>query len=127
MNTFTKKGPCTKHILVLAWLIFSIPFIIWVLWSMMLKTAFEMGVKNGEVNAVKQEMTEAYEKGRLDAVTAIMSEANNESCAAFPINIGKNVTQLVNLACLQGAIGQQEVAPQVPAIEEFIPEPITEE
>ena len=41
----------------------------------------------------------AYEKGLQDAVVQVVKQA--QDCKAFPVTIGEQGVQLINIACLQ--------------------------
>jgi len=43
--------------------------------------------------------SQAYETGLKDAVTKVIQQA--QECKAFPVTIGEQGVQLINIACLQ--------------------------
>lgn len=71
------------HILVLLWIIFSVAYIIWDLWS---------DFKNVQI-------LNAYEQGRIDIINTLMQEA--EKCEPIPIFSGEKEIQLVDIDCLE--------------------------
>ncbi len=46
----------------------------------------------------------AYEKGLQDAVVEVLKQA--QECKAFPVTIGEQGVQLINVACLQQPEGE---------------------
>ena len=71
------------HILVLLWIIFSVAYIIWDIWS---------DFKNVQ-------MFQAYEQGRTDTINVLIQEAGK--CELIPIFSGEKEIQLVNIDCLE--------------------------
>ncbi len=47
----------------------------------------------------------AYEKGLQDAVVQVVKQA--QDCKAFPVTIGEQGVQLINVACLQQPEGEE--------------------
>ena len=69
--------------LVLLWIVFSIVYIIWDVWS------------DFKVDKLNQ----AYQQGRTDTVNAVMTEA--EKCQVFSIFSAEKQIQLKNVDCQQ--------------------------
>lgn len=119
MKIFNQKVT-VKQLLTTAWITFSIPFVIWVLWAMGLNAVFVRGVNQGAQQGIQR----GVQKGYATAVEEIVAQANNENCAPFPVNIGETVVNLVNLSCLQQATTPQQ--PELPIIEDLPVEEATE-
>jgi len=79
-----RKLPLLKILLIL-WLVFSVLYVGYNEWS-----RFKNFV-----------MQRSYSQGVADAVNQVLEEA--KTCKAFPINLGENKANLVNVDCLKQA------------------------
>jgi hypothetical protein len=84
-------------IVLLVWLVFSLIYIGYDVW-----TDFKVG-----------QMNQAYQQGRVETVNNLINRANKD-CQPFSVNSGENKVDLINVQCLQQQQGnaQQQQAPQ---------------
>jgi len=81
--TLSKKT--ILHLFVFLWIVFSITYIAWDLWS---------DFKNIQI-------LNAYERGRTDTINQLIQEA--EKCQPFPVFSAEKEIQLISMDCLEAA------------------------
>lgn len=71
------------HIIVVIWIIFSLAYIFWDIWS----------------DFKENQLASAYQQGRVDTVNALISQA--QGCATVPVSNATTTIKVVNIDCLQ--------------------------
>jgi len=91
-----------KKILIVLWIIFSVFFILWDLWS---------DFKNYQISSIiiscDKKIEEGKKSGFAAAVNQIMEKTNN-NCSPFPVFSGEKTIELINYACLQSSVQSEE-------------------
>jgi flagellar basal body-associated protein FliL len=85
-------------IVLLVWVVFSLIYIGYDVWS-----DFKVS-----------QMNQAYQQGRVETVNNLIGRANQD-CQPFSVNSGENKVDLINVQCLQQQGNnqqQQQAAPQ---------------
>ncbi len=74
-----------SKIILIIWVIFSIGYICWDIWS-----DFKL-----------KEMNQAYQQGRVDTISTLIEQAGQ--CNAIPVSSGTTTIRVVNVDCLETA------------------------
>ena len=94
-NLFAKKDWSAGNVLNLIWLLLSIPFVLYALYQFGLSASYNAGMQAGG------------QQGIVKAYTDVFQVANNKECAPFPITLGQNKVDLINVACLTQAPAEE--------------------
>ncbi|PID69939.1 hypothetical protein CSB37_04205 [bacterium DOLZORAL124_38_8] len=90
-NPFAKKDWTVGNVLTVLWIVFSVPFVLFMLYRFGLSVSYQAGLQDGAQN------------GMVQAYSEVFKAANNKECKAFPLNLGQAKVELVNTACLKKA------------------------
>jgi hypothetical protein len=71
------------HIIAIVWVIFSVAYICYDIWS----------------DFRANQLSLAYQQGRVDTVNALISQA--QACNAIPVSSATTTIEVVNVKCLQ--------------------------
>ncbi|MEW5907864.1 MAG: hypothetical protein AB1643_01640 [Patescibacteria group bacterium] len=72
-----------SHLIVLIWIIFSLIYIVYDVWS----------------DFKSKQLNQAYQQGKIDTINTLIKEA--EQCNPLPVFSDEKQIQLINVSCLQ--------------------------
>lgn len=86
--------PSISKIILVLWLVFSIPYVVYNLWlflpSFLMQEAYNQGINVG--------LYTGRNEGLKNAISQVI--AQSKACKPFPVNVGENKATLLNVECL---------------------------